>query len=156
MRINHPCGIMVWWQSSTLIRLRCSLNLMHPRPRRRVARPSGPFSNFLFPCTRPPAGYPFRAVSWNARALFCRNPRTLHHKVQFLNSFARQSTYICLQETHGSPEMINKHLVLIKRDFWIFSVSYCSPRTISSASPELGPLANFQLFPQLSDRLMCF
>ena len=87
-----------------------------------MSRFSGVFNTFL------PAGVgektAFAASTWNARSLFCNDFQKLKRKVKLLCKYVRSSNIFCVQETRGSWALIDKHLRLIRRDFWIVA-SFC-------------------------------
>jgi hypothetical protein len=83
---------------------------------------SGCFSTFLLAGVGDNSS--FSVGTWNARSLFCNDFHKLKRKVKLLCKYVRRSNVFCVQETRGSWALIEKHLGLIRRDFWIV-VSFC-------------------------------
>lgn len=63
----------------------------------------------------------FRMVSWNAHALFCESdiPK-LRRKVLFLWTLSRESSLVCVQDTHGSRASLEQYFKQFSRHFWCY------------------------------------
>ena len=80
---------------------------------------SGVFSTFL-PGTKGKKTF-FGLGTWNAHGLFCVSDfDKLCRKVKLAAKHARKSTVFCLQETHGTEALLNKHFRRLLLDFWAF------------------------------------
>ena len=61
----------------------------------------------------------FAIISWNCRALFCRDVAKRRAKLNYLLALSRDASVICLQETHGNEISINKYMGILRTQFWI-------------------------------------
>ena len=61
----------------------------------------------------------FALISWNCRALFCRDVAKRRAKLNYLLALSRDASVICLQETHGNENSLNKYLGILRTRFWV-------------------------------------
>ena len=90
-------------------------------------RRSGLFNTMLFP-SHPLPRFPFHLISWNARALLCKDVLKRSRKILQLEVFAEGLSIGCIQEVHGNHIAVCKHLYRLEKSFWFFS-SFLNPGT---------------------------
>ena len=81
---------------------------------------SGHFNRSLFPASAPASQLASHSiVTWNARALACRNEKTKQRKLGLLIAVARNASVTFVQEAHGSIQELRRLLHWFENDFYV-------------------------------------